>query len=624
MCGISGFWDISKSWKTEQLDQISRKMSDTLYHRGPDDGGTWSDVTAGITLGHRRLSIVDLSPEGHQPMHSANDRYVIVFNGEIYNFGELRKELSQLGYGFRGHSDTEVMLASFCEWGLERSLQRFNGMFAFALWDRETQQIHLARDRFGEKPLYYGWVGNTLIFASELKAIKAHPAFQGEVNRDALELFLRYSYVPSPCSIYQGIQKLPPGTLLSWNGNASHPTPQAYWAARSVIETSLKNPFTGTETEATDQLEALLKDAVGMRMVADVPLGAFLSGGIDSSTIVALMQAQSTQPVKTFTMGFHEGEYNEAEHAKAVAKHLGTDHTELYVTPEDALSVIPKLPALYDEPFSDSSQIPTFMVSQLAKQKVTVSLSGDAGDELFTGYNRYVRGRQIWNKISPFPLALRQTIAQVLPGRSRRFRSIAEILRSPNPEGMYDHLVSTWRDPSEVVLNFSNAQSLLSNPSHWATVPNFTHHMMYMDTMTYLPDDILVKVDRASMGASLESRVPFLDHRLLEFAWRLPLSMNLSEGKGKQLLRKVLYRHVPQELVDRPKTGFGVPIETWLRGPLRDWAEDLLDERRLKEQGFFNPVPIRQKWKEQQQGISNWDGHLWSILMFQAWHDANH
>ena len=644
MCGITGFWDISRQINNDNLPIIIQQMSNSLIHRGPDDGGSWVDGEVGIALGHRRLSIVDLSPEGHQPMISANGRYVIVFNGEIYNFPELRKQLQSLEYSFRGHSDTEIMLASFCEWGVLEATKQFNGMFAFAVWDRQERVLHLGRDRIGEKPLYYGWCGHTLIFASELKAFKVHPDFHPEINRDALALFLRFSYIPAPYSIYQGIYKLPPATLLSWNGNRNYPHPEPYWSAKIAAETGVVYPFTGSEDEAIVHLEALLKDAVKMRMIADVPLGAFLSGGIDSSTIVALMQAQSSQPVKTFSIGFHEQDYNEAKYAKAVAQHLGTDHTELYVTANEALAVIPKLPSLYDEPFADSSQVPTFLVSQLAKNHVTVSLSGDAGDELFAGYNCYFVGRNIWQKIGWMPKTIRHSTAKVLTSvspktwnrgvaaidailptkfkravSSDKLHKLASILAAPNPDIMYAGLVSHWQEPEEIVIGSSKLSTVLNNPNLWASLPDFTERMMYLDLISYLPDDILVKVDRASMGVSLEGRIPFLDHRVVEFAWQIPLSMKIRGNQGKWLLRQVLYKYVPKALIERPKMGFGIPIDSWLRGPLREWAEDLLDESRLRREGYLNPQPIRQKWDEHQRGDCNWQYYLWDILMFQAW-----
>ena len=648
MCGITGFWNLSTDLNGEEIHNIAQQMSDTLLHRGPDSGGIWVDEAAGIALGHRRLAIVDLSPEGHQPMLSADGRYAIVFNGEIYNFLELRQELTKYGHAFRGHSDTEIMLAGFSQWKVKQAIERFNGMFAFALWDRQERLLHLGCDRLGEKPLYYGWIGQTFIFGSELKALKAHPNFQAEINRDALTLFVRYCYVPAPYSIYKDIYKLLPATLLTWNGTDTHPAPIPYWSAKEAAEFGVANPFTGSEQEAIDQMEALLLDAVGLRMMADVPLGAFLSGGIDSSTVVALMQAQSSQPVKTFTIGFYEDAYNEAHYAKAVAQHLKTDHTELYVTPAEALAVIPKLPTLYDEPFSDPSQVPTFLVSQMARRQVTVSLSGDGGDELFGGYNRYFWGRSIWQKVGWMPTALRQTTANgltsvspqtwdlvfgnfmtFLPDKFKqstpgfKLHKLAKLLAVSDPEAMYMDLVSRWKKPEALVIGGAEPPTVLTDRQRWAKVPSFIESMMYLDTVTYLPDDILVKLDRASLGVSLEGRTPFLDRRVVELAWRIPLSMKIRNNKGKWLLRQILNKYVPNNLIDRPKTGFGIPIKSWLRGSLRDWAEVLLDEKRLQREGFFNPGPIREKWAEHLAGDRNWQHNLWNVLMFQAWLEEN-
>jgi len=645
MCGLTGFWQPG-GFSAPDAEAMATVMAQRIAHRGPDSGGIWVDAATGIALGHRRLSILDLSSEGHQPMLSACGRYVISFNGEIYNFKTLRRELENTGGTFRGHSDTEVMLAAISQWGLEKALQQFNGMFAFALWDREERRLHLVRDRLGEKPLYYGWMGKTFLFGSELKALRAHPNFLPEINRNAIALFLRHNYIPAPYSIYQGIYKLLPGTYLTIRrtdiGRA--PVPIPYWSVKEAAERGVANPFRGRVEEAVAQLETLLQDAAKLRMEADVPLGAFLSGGIDSSTVVALMQAQSPRPVKTFTIGFHEGAYNEATHAKAVAKHLGTDHTALYVTPAEAMAVIPRLPVLYDEPFSDSSQIPTFLVSQLARQHVTVSLSGDGGDELFGGYNRYFLGRDIWGKIGWMPRGARHIAARaltaissqkwdqvlslfgpLLPSKLKQRTSgdnlykLASILDIENPEAMYLRLISHWKDPATLVVGASEPPTALTDSSRHAKLSNFTQQMMYLDAVTYLPDDILAKVDRASMGVSLEARVPFLDHRLVEFAWRIPLSMNIRNGKGKWLLRQILHKYVPEQLIERPKMGFGVPIDAWLRGPLREWAEALLGESRLKQEGFLHPEPIRQKWREHLSGAYNWQYYLWDVLMFQAW-----
>jgi asparagine synthase (glutamine-hydrolysing) len=625
-------------------------MADQLVHRGPDDSGVWVDAEAGIALGFRRLSIVDLSPAGHQPMTSSNGRYIIVFNGEVYNFRELRKDLESRGHTFRGHSDTEVMLEAVSEWGLETAVKKFVGMFAFALWDRRERMLHLVRDRLGIKPLYCGWQGKTLLFASELKALRVHPDFDPEINRGALALYLRYGYIPQPYSIYRGISKLPPGHILSLRAGAQA-SPEvsrkaSYWSAKEVYESAAANPFRGSEGEAIEELDRLLRDSVRLRMIADVPLGAFLSGGIDSSTVVALMQAQCNRPVKTFTIGFHAQEFNEAAHAKTVAAHLGTEHTELYVTPRETMDVIPKLPTLYDEPFADSSQIPTYLVSAMTRRHVTVSLSGDGGDELFGGYLRYSNARQFWAMARRFPHFTRNALARflrvckpatydrligglgsLLPRLARpssvgeRMYRLAEVMTASNPEELYRHLVSYWKSPTEVVLNAEEPPALLTQSSEWARLADISQRMMFLDLATYLPDDILAKVDRASMGVSLEARVPILDHRVVEFAARVPISMKISSGQGKWLLRQVLYRYVPRELVERPKMGFSVPIEDWLRGPLRDWAEGLLNQDRLRKEGFLRPEPIRELWVEHLSGQRNWQGHLWNVLMFEAWQE---
>jgi asparagine synthase (glutamine-hydrolysing) len=646
MCGIAGF--ISLTNRGAGLNESLRRMTAALTHRGPDDEGQWTDPKVGIALGHRRLSILDLSPEGHQPMRSESERYQLSFNGEVYNFRDLRKELESLNYRFRGHSDTEVMLAAFEQWGVQPAVERFVGMFAFALWDRAERVLHLVRDRLGEKPLYYGWMGDLFLFGSELKALVAHPAWAGEIDRDALALLLRFNYVPAPYCIYKGISKQLPGTILSLsldsNSRNRPPEEASYWSAIEVAIRGGAEPFTGSEEEAVEHLDSLLREAVKQQMVADVPLGAFLSGGIDSSTVVALMQAQSASPVKTFTIGFLDEHYNEAVHAKAVARHLGTEHTELYVTPEDAMAVIPKLPQIYDEPFSDASQNPTFLVSELARRHVTVSLSGDAGDELFGGYRRYVESQKIWKKLSMVPGFSRRGLAKVvrkvpvstldalfgwaspmlnpygtLNSVGDKLHRSTELMGVKTRDMLYQHLVSHWNDPASVVLGANNVATEISNSRINGELPNFIERMMYRDTVSYLPGDILVKVDRASMAVSLESRVPFLDHRVVEFAWRLPLTMKIRGREGKWPVRQVLYRYVPKELVERPKMGFAVPIDSWLRGPLRDWAESLLNESRLKADGFFDPQPIRQKWNEHIQGTHNWQYLLWDVLMFQAW-----
>jgi len=642
MCGLTGYLTgITQAHASEVL----AKMGNTIAYRGPDDSGIWQDESAGVGLVHRRLSILDLSPAGHQPMLSASGRYVIVFNGEIYNHLELRKELP--GFAWRGHSDTETLLAGFDKWGIEATARKTIGMFAIAVWDRQEREVTLLRDRLGEKPLYYGWQNNTFLFGSELKALKAHPDFHAAIDRNALALLMRYQYVPAPYSIYQGINKLLPGSLLKVSLKNRSSQPQRYWDLRQVVSDGLAQPFKGTPDEAVEHLDILLRDAVSKQMMSDVPLGAFLSGGVDSSVIVALMQAQSNRPVRTFTIGFNEKQYNEAIYAKAVAKHLGTDHTELYVSPQQALDVIPRLPGLYCEPFADSSQIPTFLVSQLARQHVTVSLSGDAGDELFAGYNRYVLAQRLWGKLSRLPVGLRRAVAGMITGVSpdawdrllgpvQKFLPLglaqAQIgdklhkgamgMSSRTPAELYQYLLSHWNNPSQLVIGASEPTTVLTDVSQQPKTDNFVHHMMALDVLTYLPDDILCKVDRAAMGVSLETRVPLLDHRVVEFSWQLPLDYKLRNGVGKWPLRQVLYKYVPKELIERPKMGFGIPLDIWLRGPLREWAENLINESRLRQEGYFNPAPIRQKWAEHLSGKRNWQYLLWDVLMFQAWLEA--
>lgn len=658
MCGLAGFLQ-ANGFDSGQACALAMQMGERIAHRGPDDGGVWVDADAGIALAHRRLSILDLSPAGHQPMVSPSGRYVIVFNGEIYNHLEIRRELTDfspssqdggagglLGEGkyWRGHSDTETLLAGFDTLGIEATVKKSIGMFAFAVWDKHNRTLTLGRDRLGEKPLYYGWQGDAFLFGSELKAFKAHPDFRAEIDRNALTLLMRHNYIPAPYSIYQGIAKLQPGCLLTVSLNQREPRVTPYWLGREMVEHGLARPFTGNVSEAVDALDRLLKDAVGQQMVADVPLGAFLSGGVDSSTVVALMQAQSNRPVRTFSIGFHENCYNEAQYAKAVARHLGTDHTEWYVTPQDALGVIPRLSSLYDEPFADSSQIPTFLVSQMARQHVTVSLSGDAGDELFGGYNRYVLGQRLWGKLSLLPPWLRQRLSNLITGVSPhawnrllnplqsvffselaqanigdRLHKGAGVMAAKNSAELYCLLVSHWSHPEQLVIGAGEPLTALTDSTRQVKTNHFIHQMMALDMLSYLPDDILTKVDRAAMAVSLETRVPFLDHRVVEFAWRLPLNYKLRDGVGKWALRQVLYKYVPRELIERPKMGFGVPIDAWLRGSLRDWAEALLDESRLRQEGYFNPEPIRQKWAEHLSGKRNWQYHLWDVLMFQAW-----
>ncbi len=646
MCGVVGILGWNKVERNIAFKDVVGDMAATLKHRGPDDKGEYLDEEAGLALAHRRLSILDISAAGHQPMISTCGRYVIVFNGEIYNHKELRKELESYDYSlsWRGHADTETLLAAISVWGIESAINKCVGMFAFAVWDRQHKVLTLARDRLGEKPLYYGWFGGVFLFASEIKALHKYPGFSGKIDRDALCLYLRHNCVPAPYSIYKGVYKLPPGNVLTVSSGSLESQPKPYWSLCEVAKNGQINLFNGDDVEAVDELERLLDQAINGQMLADVPLGAFLSGGIDSSAVVALMQARSSSPVQTFTLGFHESSYNEATHAQAVATHLGTDHTELYVSPAEVMQVILRLPELYDEPFSDSSQIPTFLVSQLAKKQVTVSLSGDGGDELFGGYNRHHWAAHIWRRLGYLPRPLRVVLAaamQALPPnawdsvfmrlgdllpRSLRQRNpgdklhkLSEIIASRGKDEVYLNLVSHWKKPDGLVKGGVEPLSLVTDHSCGASLQRFESSMMYLDTVTYLPDDILTKVDRATMGVSLESRMPMLDHRLVEFAWHLPLAMKIRNGQGKWLLRQMLYRHVPRGLIERPKAGFGLPVGDWLRGPLREWAEALLDESRLVREGYFHPGPIRNCWLEHLSGKYNRAYYLWDVLMFQSW-----
>lgn len=659
MCGFSGFIDLSKQGHANSSRIIVASMNDRIAHRGPDDSGIWVDEEVGVALGHRRLSVIDLSPEGHQPMVSCCGRYVITFNGEIYNYQDIRKELEIIGAApiWRGHSDTEVMLAAIAAWGIAAALKHFVGMFAFAIWDRKERVLHLVRDRLGEKPLYYGWAEGVFLFGSELKALSAHPHWRGEISRDVLTLFLRHKYILAPYSIYKGCYKLQPGTIVSVKkdeleamGKSSTPLPLAsnsYWSAKEVVENGGDNPFKGTETDAIKDLDHILGVAISQQMGADVPLGAFLSGGIDSSTVVALMQLHSSRPVQTFTIGFSEPGYDEAGHAKAVARYLGTEHTELYVTPEHALAVIPKLATLFDEPFSDSSQIPTYLLSELTRKHVTVSLSGDGGDELFGGYDRYAYAQNIWGKISWMMSASQDggTGAGNMPARwinhglkwltptikklvndvrvEMKLDKLSEALTANSPEIFYSKFCSHWPQPSSIVIGATEPITILSDRNCWANLSDFTKKIMFLDMVSYLPDDILVKLDRTAMGVSLETRVPFLDHRLVEFAWQVPLHMKLRNGQGKWLLRQVLYKYMPQNLIERPKKGFSVPIGSWLRGPLREWAEELLNKNRIRNEGFLDSHLIHRMWLEHLSGKRNWHYYLWDVLMFQSWLEAH-
>lgn len=644
MCGIAGF--LLNTRLQYAPETVLERMSNVLEHRGPDDWGTWFSATSGVGLGHRRLAIVDLSTAGKQPMRSSSSRFTIVFNGEIYNFQSLRADLEKSSVTFRGHSDTEVMLALFERLGVERTLEKLVGMFAFALWDEQEQALYLARDRLGKKPLYYAMVNGNLTFGSELKALREFPGFDASIDRDALALFVRHSYVPGPLSIYRGTKKLPPGSFLKIEKRDNQircSNPATYWSPANYYESDHLPRL--SDATAVSELEELLKDAVRLRMVADVPLGAFLSGGIDSSLVAALMQVQSARPIKTFTIGFNEQQYDEARYAKAVAQHLHTDHTEVYLTSSDALAVIPRLPSMFDEPFSDSSQIPTFLVSQVARRDVTVALSGDGGDELFCGYERYFRWRRVWPQLQRIPLPLRRLMARTLmavpihhwdrmvayaswalpPSFRRvasgdRFHKLAEVLGYEDPGAVYLRFVSHWTRPASIVLGATEPMTVLTQGGGPKDLDGFTERMMLLDTMTYLPDDILVKVDRASMAVSLETRAPLLDHRVVEYAARMSLHQKLRDSKGKWALRRVLSKYVPDALIERPKMGFGVPIDSWLRGPLREWAEDLLAEPRLRSEGFFDPKPIRRLWDAHLANRQDAHYLLWDILMFQAWH----
>ena len=640
MCGIAGLWDRRGRDAPADVAAGVAAMTATLAHRGPDEAAVWSGPEAGLALGHRRLSIIDLSPSGAQPMLSSCGRFVITYNGEVYNADELRAELIAAGRRFRGRSDTEVIVEAAAVWGVAATVERLIGMFAMALWDREQRTLFLVRDRLGIKPLYWAEFSGRLLFGSELKALRADNSWSPELDRDALAAYLRFGYVPAPYAIYCGVRKLPPGAMLVVPAQGP-PVLTTYWSLADIARQGQAARFLGDEEDAADALEALLRDAVGRRMVADVPLGAFLSGGIDSSTVVALMQAQSARPVRTFSIGFREADYDEGGNAASVARHLGTDHTELCASPRHALDVIPRLADMYDEPFADSSQIPTHLVSQMTRAHVTVALSGDAGDELFGGYNRYFRARRLMRVIGAAPQPLRalaaggmralpppawSALGAMIPAAHRpvqfgdKIHKLADILAGEGAgDELYRRIVSLWPDPAAILRGGQAPLGPLDDAGLRALIPDPIERMQYLDTLTYLPDDILTKIDRASMAVSLEARVPLLDHRLVAFSWTLPPAMKAAGGIGKRVLRRVLYRHVPRELVDRPKMGFAMPVTLWLRHELRAWAEELLAERALEQGGIFAPAAIRQRWQEHLQGTRNWQATLWAVLMFQAW-----
>ncbi len=640
MCGIAGYLELPRARGGGGETRI-RAMTDTLIHRGPDDGDVWLDGETGIALGARRLAIIDLSRAGRQPMVSSCGNFVLAYNGEIYNARELRGELEAAGKTFRGYSDTEVIVEGCALWGVEETAKRIIGMFAFALWDRRAKRLFLVRDRLGIKPLYWTRANGVLIFGSELKALRAHKDFQARIDRNSVAAYLRHNFIPAPHTIYANVHKLEPGRILVVDGSGE-PRIESFWSLEEVAREGMSSPFEGSEGEAADRLDALLRDAVSRRMVSDVPLGAFLSGGIDSSTVVALMQAQSNRPVKTFSIGYASEGFNEADDAAAIARHLGTDHTQLYASPQDARDVIPSLPAIYDEPFADSSQIPTFLVSRLTKEHVTVALSGDGGDELFGGYTRYFTADKFAWPLFDSPCVLRcgaarglrllspgswDKLASLLPAKRRpallgeKLHKLADCLGGSRDK-FYRRLISHWNNPQDLVAGAREYRTAAWDDSLGERIPDFVARMQYLDTATYLPDDILTKVDRASMAVSLEVRVPLLDHRVAEFAWTLPRHMKVRDGAGKQVLRQVLARYVPDALIKRRKMGFGVPINDWLRGPLKEWAGDLLSPDALGRHGLIDPEPVGRKWAEHLSGAKSWPLPLWSVLMLQAWCDA--
>jgi asparagine synthase (glutamine-hydrolysing) len=639
MCGIAGYLGEVK----HPIDCLT-KMADAISHRGPDNIGVWSDHNPSIGFAHSRLSILDLSSAGNQPMHSLSGNYVIIFNGEIYNYKSLRSELELINQrNWLGHSDTETLLAAIEEWGLKKTLVKAKGMFAIALWDKNSNKLSLACDRIGEKPLYYGWVNNQFVFSSELKSIKVFPEFNNSIDRNSLALFLRFNSIPAPYSIYKDIFKLEPGQIVEINSQSSKLEKYKFWSLEEVYKNGSENKFRGSSVQAINQLEKILSEAVSSQMQSDVPLGAFLSGGIDSSTIVALMQSHSNSQVNTFTIGFNSKEFDESKHAEMVANHLGTNHFNKFVTEKDALDVIPNLPDIYDEPFADSSQIPTYLVSKFAKEKVTVALSGDAGDELFGGYNRYIFSQKMFKNISKTPNSIKKLMSKIMfslseekwnfiLGRLMRNRysnighkihKTANIVSSKSIRDLHFKLISQIQNPSDWLKDSNEYESVFNDNEDRFKELDSVEIMMAYDLISYLPTDILTKVDRAAMSVSLETRVPFLDPDVIQFSASIPMEFKIRNGVTKWLLREVLYKHVPKDLIERPKMGFAVPLAEWLRGPLKDWAESLLDEKRLHQEGFFNVEFVRDKWSEHISGRRNWSHQLWNVLMFQAWLENN-
>ncbi|WP_405230014.1 asparagine synthase (glutamine-hydrolyzing) [Lentisalinibacter sediminis] len=656
MCGISGVLTHDPAISGEQLLSVVTAMRAGIAHRGPDDEGTWIDTSNGIGFAHTRLAILDLTDAGHQPMHSAKGRFCITYNGEIYNFRTLRSELTKLGFRPIGSSDTEIVLAAIEEWGVHTTLSKLTGMFAIAIWDKKEKVLHLARDRMGEKPLYYGFLDGSFVFASELKALKRHPKWSQSIDRDALTLFMRYAYIPAPYSIFDRVFKLMPGCILSipsdvclettqhspWPDAPMTPLQQRqYWDLKCVAESGLDSPIADPNSAIT-QLESLLLSVISDQMVSDVPLGAFLSGGIDSSTVVALMQSMSCRPVRTFTIGFDALGFDESEHAARVAAHIGTDHTELFLTGKEAMDVIPLLPKIYDEPHADASDIPAVLVSRLARENVTVAMSGDGGDELFCGYNRYLHSNRIWNAARLVPQSLRRTlsagikslspsqwdqVSKLIPGHLPRtgykLHRLADAIEANGIDDVYKRLISYWLDPSSLVLSSKEPPSFFRDNNRLGRDANFIDQMLFWDQLAYLPDDNLTKMDRASMSVGLETRAPLLDHRIVSFAWSIDQHMKVRNGSSKWLLRKVLYNHVPRDIIDRPKMGFSVPIGEWLRGPLKDWASDLLDSSTLRRQSFLDVDLVTEEWQAHQSGRRDLQNSLWSVLTFQAWLQDN-
>lgn len=640
MCGLAGFVGPGRHIAAGQA--IAEDMAAALVSRGPDEQGIWLADDGVIGLAHRRLAVVGLGPDGRQPMASASGRWIIAYNGEIYNFQQLRKELHAFGVSFRGGSDTEVLLAAIESWGVAEALTRSVGMFAFALWDRQERTLYLARDRFGEKPLYFGWQGESFIFGSDLVALRRHPDFVGGVDRDALALLVRFNYIPAPQSIHPRIEKLEPGTWFELSSRNGRWIEQrfVYWSALETARQSMAMPFAGSAEEATEIAHGLLRDAVEGQMLAEVPLGAFLSGGIDSTVVVAMMQSVSERPVRSFTIGFENPAYDESRYAAAVAAHLGTSHRTCLLGADESLALIPRLAEYYSEPFADASQLPTALVSRIAREEVTVALSGDGGDEVFGGYNRYVWAGRLWHRTAMLPLAVRIRASRVLLGTSpaswdaclgaitglrqpgEKLHKFAGILGAETPREMHERLTTFWQAGNPVLGQGYSGVSRATDEAVWRSPRSMTEAMMLADTVNYLPDDILVKIDRAAMGVSLETRAPFLDHRLFEFLWSLPLAYRIGPRGGKQILRDILDRYVPRNLVERPKSGFALPIHDWLRGPLRDWGENLLDEGRLRREGYFDAGIVRKVWGEHLSGRRNRQYELWSILMFQSWQEA--